>query len=167
MVGVPATTVPGPLAVTRNLLVLLAAGGSAALLAGAFLFQALGFAPCAMCLWQRWPHAAAILIGVLAFFLPGRALPLLGALAAATTAAIGLYHTGVERDWWEGPASCTGAGAGLGGLDGGDLLSMDGPALVLCDQVAWALMGISMASWNAILSTLLVVVWVMAARARA
>jgi disulfide bond formation protein DsbB len=151
--------------VTRNFLILLAAGGSAALLAGAFVFQALGYAPCAMCLWQRWPHAAAILIGALALFVPGRILPALGALAAATTAGIGVYHTGVERDWWEGPASCTGAGAGLGGLDGGDLLSMDGPALVLCDQVSWALMGISMASWNAIFSALLVVIWVMAVRA--
>ncbi len=152
---------------TRNFLVLLAAGGSVALLGGAFIFQALGYAPCAMCLWQRWPHAAAILIGALALFIPGRILPLLGALAAATTSGIGIYHTGVERDWWEGPASCTGAGPGLGGLDGSDLLSMDGPALVLCDQVSWALMGISMASWNAIFSALLVVLWVMAARARA
>jgi disulfide bond formation protein DsbB len=152
---------------TRNFLVLLAAGGSAALLGGAFVFQALGYAPCAMCLWQRWPHAAAILIGAVALFVPGRALPLLGALAAATTAGLGLYHTGVERDWWEGPASCTGTGAGLGGLDGGDLLSMDGPALVLCDQVSWALMGISMASWNAIFSALLVLIWLQAARTRA
>lgn len=151
---------------TRNFLVLMAAGGSAALLAGAFLFQALGYAPCAMCLWQRWPHAAAILIGLVALMLPGRALPVLGALAAATTAGIGLYHTGVERDWWEGPASCTGAGAGLGGLGGADLLSLDGPALVLCDEVAWALFGVSMASWNAILSLVLALVWVMAARAR-
>jgi disulfide bond formation protein DsbB len=151
--------------VTRNNLVLLAAGGSVMLLGGAFLFQALGYAPCRMCLWQRWPHAAAIAIGTLALFVPGRALPLFGALAAASTAVIGVYHTGVERDWWEGPASCT--GAGLGGLSGGDLLSMEGPRLVLCDQVSWALFGLSMASWNAILSALLVLIWLGAARARA
>jgi disulfide bond formation protein DsbB len=151
--------------VTRNAFVLLAAGGSAALLAGAFIFQALGFAPCAMCLWQRWPHAAAILIGALAFFLPGRLLPVLGGLAALTTAGIGVYHTGVERDWWEGPASCTGTGGGLGGLDGASLLSMDGPALVMCDQVVWSLLGLSMASWNAVLSFLLALLWFRAARA--
>ena len=153
---------PGP-DVTRNSLILLAAGGSVALLAGAYFFQALGYAPCRMCLWQRWPHAAAILIGALALYRPGRFLPLLGALAAATTAGLGLYHTGVERDWWEGPASCT--GGGLGGLSGGDLLSMDGPSLVLCDQVSWVLFGLSMASWNAILSALLVLIWLRAARA--
>jgi len=147
---------------TRASLILLAAGGSLALLAGAFVFQALGYAPCAMCLWQRWPHAAAIAIGVLALALRGPALPLLGALAALTTAGIGIYHTGVERDWWEGPTSCT--GSGLGGLAGGDLLATDGPRLVMCDQVSWELLTLSMPSWNALFSLALVVVWLLAAR---
>ena len=55
---------------SRTLLILLAAGGSAAILAGAFAFQYIGgLAPCQLCLWQRWPHAAAIGIGVLALLL--------------------------------------------------------------------------------------------------
>jgi disulfide bond formation protein DsbB len=148
---------------TRNLMILLSAGGSAALLAGAFLFQALGYPPCAMCLWQRWPHAAAILIGVLALRFPGRVLPLLGALAAATTAGIGVFHTGVERDWWEGPSSCTG-GSSLEGLTGADLLSVAGPRVVMCDQVSWELFSLSMASWNAILSLVLMIGWIIAFR---
>ncbi|KQI72484.1 dihydroneopterin aldolase [Loktanella sp. 5RATIMAR09] len=148
---------------TRNLMILLSAGGSAALLAGAFLFQALGYPPCAMCLWQRWPHAAAILIGVLALRFPGRVLPLLGALAAATTAAIGVFHTGVERDWWEGPSSCTGA-ISLEGLSGADLLTVTGPRIVMCDEVSWELFSLSMASWNAIFSLCLVIGWIMAVR---
>jgi len=115
-----------------------------------------------MCLWQRWPHAAAIAIGVLALALRGPALPLLGALAALTTAGIGIYHTGVERDWWEGPTSCT--GSGLGGLAGGDLLATDGPRLVMCDQVSWELLTLSMPSWNALFSLALVCVWLLAAR---
>jgi disulfide bond formation protein DsbB len=40
---------------TRNALVLLAAGGSAALLIGAYIFQALGYAPCALCLAPALP----------------------------------------------------------------------------------------------------------------
>ena len=59
---------------TRKTLIALAAGGSALLLLGAFFFQYLGYAPCKMCLWQRWPHAAAIIIGILAFFVPVPAL---------------------------------------------------------------------------------------------
>ncbi|WP_319823564.1 disulfide bond formation protein B [Thalassovita sp.] len=146
----------------RNTLIMLAAAGSAGLLGGAFVFQFLGYAPCEMCLWQRWPHAAAIVIGVAALATPTALLCLLGALAAAITGGLGVYHTGVERDWWEGPTSCTGSG----GLDTGNLLAMDGPKLVLCDQVAWELFGISMASWNAVFSFGLMAIWILAARAR-
>lgn len=149
---------------TRSTLILLAAGGSAALLAGAFLFQWAGYPPCAMCLWQRWPHAVAIVIGLAALAVRGPLLPGLGALAALTTAGIGIFHTGVERDWWEGPASCTGTGTGLGDLSGGSLLDTEGPRLVMCDQVSWELLTISMPSWNAIFSLVLVVLWIMAAR---
>lgn len=152
---------------TRRNLMLLAALGSALLLAGAFLFQALGYAPCKMCLWQRWPHGAAVALGLVALVLPLAAVAWAGALAAAVTGGIGIYHTGVERDWWEGPASCTSAGGGLGDLSGADLLSLDGPALVLCDQVSWAFLGLSMASWNAVASVLLAAVWVTAALRRA
>ncbi len=149
---------------TRKTLIALAAGGSALLLLGAFFFQYLGYAPCKMCLWQRWPHAAAIIIGILAFFVPVPALIWLGALAVAITAGIGLYHSGVEQKWWEGPTSCTSAGGGLSGLSGGDLLSTEGPALILCDQISWSFLNLSMASWNAILSLLLVLIWIRAAR---
>ena len=50
---------------SRVNLAVLAAAGSLLILIGAFIFQAAGYAPCAMCLWQRWPHAIAIAIGVL------------------------------------------------------------------------------------------------------
>ena len=147
----------------RSTLVSVAAGGSALLLAGAFMFQFMGYLPCEMCLWQRWPHAAAIIIGLAALAMPGPVLPWLGALAAAITSGIGIYHTGVERDWWEGPTSCTGGGGG--GL-AGDLLSTDGPRLIMCDQVSWELFTLSMASWNALFSAVLILVWIAAARAR-
>ncbi|MGB3148847.1 MAG: disulfide bond formation protein B, partial [Paracoccaceae bacterium] len=80
--------------------VLLAAGGSVALLGGAFVFQALGYAPCKLCLWQRWPHALAILLGLLALFSGKRWLCLAGAAAVLTSGILGLYHTGVERGLW-------------------------------------------------------------------
>lgn len=147
---------------TRTGLILLAVLGSGGLLGGAFLFQFLGYPPCAMCLWQRWPHAAAIVIGIVALAVQGRLLPVLGALAALSTAGIGFFHTGVERDWWEGPASCTGTGLDLGSLGAGDLLSTEGPRLVMCDKVSWEVFTISMPSWNAFFSLILVVIWIRA-----
>ena len=145
---------------TRQTLIRLAAFGSFALLAGAYIFQAFGYAPCQMCYWQRWPHFAALGVGIAATFIPARIWPYLGALAAATTSGIGLYHSGVERDWWQGPTSCTG-----GALDlTSDLLSTTGPRLILCDQVSWELFTLSMASWNALFSAVLVLIWLAAAR---
>lgn len=153
---------------TRNQLILLASLGSAALLAGAFAFQYIGgLAPCHLCLQQRYPHAVAVAIGVLALVIPmgltARLLPLAGAAAALTTAGLGLYHTGVERHWWLGPTTCT--SGSIGKLSAKDLLAqIQAAPVVKCDQVAWDMFGISMASWNMLAALVLVVIWVMAAR---
>ncbi len=144
---------------------LVASAGSLSLLSGAWVFQALGYAPCAMCIWQRYPHAIAIVLGLLVLFgVRHIGIYVLGAAAAATTAGLGLYHTGVERDWWEGPTSCTGSGPGLSNMTADQLLSTSEPLnMVLCDEVVWEFLGLSMASWNGILSLLIAIIWVTAA----
>lgn len=142
----------------------LATLGSAAVLGGAYAFQHLGgYPPCKMCLWQRWPHAAAILLGVVIMVTGKLKLAWLAALASLTTALIGMYHVGVEQGWWEGPTTCT--AGGVSGLSSQELLDQILAApLVRCDDIAWQLAGISMAGWNAIVSLGLVAFWVMAAR---
>ena len=150
---------------TRQMTVLTAAGGSLALLLGALAFQYIGgLAPCVLCLWQRWPHAAAVLIGLVALALPGRALPLLGAVAALTAAALGGFHAGVEQGWWQGLASCS--GGSIAGISVDDLLNpaTDVAPPVRCDQIAWSLGGLSMAAWNMVLSFGLAALWLVAAR---
>ena len=151
---------------TRRNLMLIAAAGSLALLLGAFVFQALGYAPCKLCLWQRWPHGTAIIAGILvALSGPLAIWGIAGALSALGTAGIGVYHAGVELKWWEGPTTCTGGGDALGGLSGGQLLSLDAPVdIVMCDEVAWAFAGISMAGWNAVFSFVLAALWIAALR---
>ena len=152
---------------TRRSLTLIATLGSAALLAGAFAFQYIGgMAPCQLRLWQRWPHAAAVLNGVAALALGWRVLALLGAGAALATAGIGAFHVGVEQKWWEGLASCT-AGS-IQGISTADLLNPNVviAAPVRCDEIPWEILGVSMAGWNMILSLALVVIWILAARAR-
>ncbi|MBT9245330.1 disulfide bond formation protein B [Gemmobacter fulvus] len=149
----------------QRFLVLIASGGSAALLLGALGFQYLGgLAPCPLCILQRWPHLAAVLIGALALWLGGRLLPLLGALAALTTAGIGLFHAGVELKWWEGLQSCS--SGSIAGLSAADLLdpSKDIAAVVRCDAIAWQMFGLSMAGWNMVISLGLALVWLAAAR---
>lgn len=143
----------------------MAAAGSAVLLGGAFLFQAIGYAPCKMCYWQRWPHAVAILIGIALFFIPARVLMALGAVSALATSAVGFFHAGVEQKWWEGPSSCTGGGSGLFNLSGDALLATNvTDRLVMCDEISWVFAGLSMAAWNGILSLCLVGLWILAFR---
>lgn len=143
-----------------------AAAGSAALLLGAFVFQALGYAPCAMCIWQRYPHAIAIGMGALLLFtLPILPILIIGTLSALSTSALGVFHTGVERGWWEGPTSCTGSGLDVSQMSVSELLpsaSSNTSNLVLCSEVVWEFLTLSMASWNAILSGVLACLWLVA-----
>ena len=121
------------------------------LLGGALGSQYIGgLHPCEMCYWQRWPHAAAILLAALAFTGPAassrsRTLTLLAAASIVISGAIGVYHAGVEVGIFEGITTCS----TTRGMTLQDIVSAP---LVRCDQVQWAFLGISMAGWNAILS---------------
>ncbi len=143
-------------------LVALAAGGSAAVLEGALLFQAAGYAPCPLCIDQRWPHLFAAVLGVLilAFRLPmGTAL--LGALAALVTAGLGIYHSGVERKIFAGPDTCTSNPPGS--MSATDLLAqIQNAPVIRCDEIAWQMFGITMPNLNAIFSLVFAGLWIAA-----
>ena len=88
------------------------------LLGGAFAMEYFAdLAPCKLCLWQRWPHAAVIVLAGIGFSVPlsanlRRVLLALCAFAFAATAGIGFYHAGVEYGLLQGPSSCTGLATG-------------------------------------------------------
>ena len=150
---------------TYRLLVGLAGVGSAAILLGAFGFQYIGgLDPCAMCLWQRWPHAIAIGIAGLGLLASRAIFALAGALTMAVSTGIAFFHSGVERHWWIGPSSCTSRGVDLTGGDCGLLDPTCGSAIVLCDQIPWAMFGLSMANYNVIGSLVLMAIWLLAAK---
>ncbi|MCC6007300.1 MAG: disulfide bond formation protein B [Rhodobacteraceae bacterium] len=151
-------------------LVALATLGSVLALAGAFWFQhVIGLAPCPLCIWQRWPHAAGVAAGAAALVLARGPVfglaALAGALAMLAGTGIALYHTGVESGWWPGPASC--ALGDVSGLDPDALLDRILAApIVRCDEVAWAFLGLSMATWNGLMSLVLAALWARAALGR-
>lgn len=134
---------------------LLAGGASLALLAGALVFQyGMGLPPCEICHWQRWPHIGAILVGLggaallAANILPARIGPLIAGVAlllVAISGALGVYHAGVEWQWWEGPSACTSTGF----VPGATYVPVP---VTRCDEAAWRFLGISLAGYNAIIS---------------
>ena len=136
-----------------HLLVLL---GPAALLGGALVSQHFfGLPPCEMCMWQRWPHVAALVLGSAALFAAGATrgiFILLAALAIAASGAIGVFHAGVEYGFWEGVTSCAVQDIGSGGDFMRDIMAAP---LVRCDVAPWELFGVSLAGYNAILSFLI------------
>lgn len=152
------------LTAAKTLALLIPAG----LLAGAYGSQYIGgLAPCEMCYWQRYAHFSGLAFALAALAgggLPdrGRSFVWLAALGILASGAIGVYHAGVELDYFEGFTQCTSSGART-------LEEIMAAPIVRCDQIQWSFLGVSMAGWNAILSTLgaLTILWLSLSRPRA
>jgi disulfide bond formation protein DsbB len=91
--------------------------GAAAIL-GAWFFQyALGLKPCPLCLEQRYAYYFAIPLAVMVLLgdQVGASRKVLTAALIAIAAGmlwntyLGIYHSGVEWKWWQGPTDCSGA----------------------------------------------------------
>src|SRR5215469_1630334 len=126
--------------------------------------------PCELCLMERWPYYAAIVIAVLALALPtagsSRTALLLLALVFVVSAGLGFYHVGVEYHWFRGPTACTNNSGMPQSLE--QLKQMLAHTqVVMCDQVQWSLGGISLAGWNFVASALIAVFAFFAWRQRA
>ena len=148
---------------------------SLVLLGAAHAFERFaGLAPCNLCLKQRevyWGAVAVALTATLWHLISrgSRGTPRIAAFLLAvifTTGAItAVFHMGGEYDWWVLPAAC----AGGGGVDLESLTALalgTGPVVrpVMCDAVAWSFLGLSMAGWNALISTALAVFSLLAAK---
>jgi disulfide bond formation protein DsbB len=129
---------------------------STALILGALGFEYIGgYPPCEMCMWQRYPHYAAMIVGLLGGILLtrsvlpqnlARVVAILTIVLVGISGVIGVYHAGVEWHWWAGPSACTGSAFQLSGK-----LDLNAH-VVSCAHAAWRLFGISMAGYNAAIS---------------
>ena len=149
---------------------------AAATIAGAWYFQlVLGLQPCPLCLEQRYAYYLAIPLAALTALAAGqnapRSLLIAGlavlALAALANAVLGAYHAGVEWKFWPGPSDCTGPVGNLGSA--GSLLDrLDTTKVVMCDEVQWTFLGLSLAGYNVLISLLMAAVaaWGVAKTAR-
>ena len=131
---------------------------AAATIAGAYAFQAAGYAPCELCLKERWPYYFAIGVAAAAIPIVWRAprvalLASFGVLAAIFlfSAGFGAYHAGVEWGFWPGPTDCTGA-LTRATTNADFLAQLQTVRVVRCDAVAIRILGLSLAGWNAVVS---------------
>ena len=139
--------------IDQRLGLIIAGGISTTLLGSALLFQYVGgLAPCSLCIWQRWPHLAVIVMAFIGLrgIMP-RGMLWLTFIAGSISAGLGSYHAGIEYGFWAGPAGCS---ANLA-LDG-DIKTLTQQLLITplarCDEAPWSFFGLSMAGWNALIS---------------
>ena len=126
---------------------------SAALLLGALALQYLGgLPPCHLCILQRWPYVALIVLGLLGSRRYSRALLGVATLVLLAGAGLAAYHVGIEQGWWALPASCVAGGTAATVEDLKRMLAEAAPA---CDQVRFAFLGLTLAGWNFVVSLLL------------
>jgi disulfide bond formation protein DsbB len=136
-----------------------------ATIAGAWIFQAFGIAPCELCLSERIPYYVGILVAALTLIFAlreSKALMLVGFIALflifAFSAGLGVYHSGVEWHFWEGPTACTGSTMTKATSTQDFLHQLLTVKVVRCDAVAIRILGLSLAGWNAVISAVLAVI---------
>jgi disulfide bond formation protein DsbB len=146
---------------------------SAAMLAIAHGFEQFGgLAPCVLCLRQREVYWVALAIAAVGFLLQRvnvrasfvRAVCIALAICFLVGVGIAAYHAGAEWKWWPGPQACASTGGRASAAAMGDLLAGARMTMPHCDEAAWVFLGLSMAGWNAVISLLLAIMSLAAAR---
>ena len=113
-----------------------------------------GALPCDLCITQRWFHGAIIaysfiIILIIKKSLISKKLLILGgAILWLSSSLAGLYHFGIEMNFWTGPDGCS------GNIDfSKDTLTyLLSKSIIKCDEVIFEILGLSLAGWNALAS---------------
>jgi disulfide bond formation protein DsbB len=159
--------------VNRTMTALFLALAMAIVVGSALGFEHIGgYIPCALCLEQRIPYyigaplmlVAAVVskAGSPSWFVRG--LLTVGGLLMIYGLCLGVYHSGVEWHWWDGPASCA-TSADAVTKDAGSLLSdLSSKKPPSCDAAALRVLGLSFAGWNVLASAALAAIAFRAAR---
>jgi len=117
-----------------------------------------GYAPCPLCLQQRYAYYFAVPAAIVAFFAArgetfgfARLVLVLIAIGFLINAGLGVYHAGIEWKWWPGPDTCAG-GTEIEWGAGGLAEQLEDAHVIRCDEAPWHFLGLSFAGWNAVVS---------------
>ena len=125
-----------------------------------------GFAPCSLCLMQRYPHILIVIVSLWLIFFRTHNFFLypVNTLVIALSIILASYHVGVEQNVFQGPQSCSSSNLSLVSEKSAEALLKDilNTSVVRCNEVTWSFMNLSMATWNLILSIALFIGWTLA-----
>ncbi|BAQ18772.1 disulfide bond formation protein B [Methyloceanibacter caenitepidi] len=133
-------------------------GGALLIILTAHTFEHIGgYAPCPLCLQERYAYYFGVPAAVVAFLAAraetfgfARLVLLLIAIGFLLNMGLGVYHAGAEWKFWPGPETCAGGFDLTWSQEG----IVDTP-VIRCDEAAWRFLGLSFAGWNAVVSAAL------------
>jgi disulfide bond formation protein DsbB len=145
----------------RRALAALIFAAALATIAGAWIYESLGYLPCELCYKERIPYYAAFALAPLAGLAAqtGRAALARGAFALlallfAGDAALSAYHSGVEWKIFPGPSDCSGALNAAGSM--ADFMKqLQNVKVVRCDEPSLFVLGLTLANWNVLITAAL------------
>ena len=124
------------------------------LAAALYVEYILGFKPCILCLYQRLPYIAALLIILIAFFYENKKIILIFlAFTFMINIVLSGYHVSIEKEFVEPIFSC--AGKDTDALEKEEILKSLNNIQPDCKDVDFSLFGISLATLNFINSFVL------------
>ena len=111
--------------------------------------------PCRLCLIQRIPYVIITVIGWIGLkhsdWLSAGNLTAIAGFVFLAGATIAVYHVGIEQHLWQSAVGCSGElNQQISANQLQDMLQQKPPKS--CNEIDWALFGVSMASYNAFFS---------------
>jgi len=111
-----------------------------------------GLQPCQLCLWQRQPFFAIVILAGLFLIIPqlkkyqNLAIKI-SVLLLLINSVIAFYHAGVEKKLFRGLDSCSSVSSESNTIE--ELrIALENTKAVRCDKPQFVFIGISMAGWN-------------------
>jgi disulfide bond formation protein DsbB len=138
----------------QNLLIFLFLASLVALISAYVSQYVFDLQPCVLCLHQRKPFFASLIISGLFLSLPNlkeyqKLASIITILLIILNLFLAAYHVGVENKIFVGPSTCSNAQAAPNNIE--DLKAMiEQTKAIRCDEPAFVFMNISMAGWNVI-----------------
>lgn len=138
---------------------LIGAISAISIISALYIDKMMGFDPCPLCIYQRIPYILALFISIMAIFLRnyhGFFLQIL-IFIFITGAGIAIYHTGIEKHWWQKSSICK-AEVKIGEYTNLEEFKsmLDSAPIGDCSKPAIRIVSFSLAEINTIISFILI-----------